>query len=304
MNKLLSTVAAAAFLLTIPARAAEKTYGTKVFDLPNNSFIHDIAPGPDGVVWYTAQRDGQLGILDPKTGDVKFVKLGPGSHPHGIITGKDGNAWIADGGQNAIVRYNPKDGSLKVWKLPDDVGYTNLNTTAIDGDGNLWFTGQNGFYGKLDLAKGQIKVWDAPKGRGAYGITGTPSGHVWFVSLANSYLGKINKGTGEVTVIEPPRTKACPRRVWSDSKGDLWISEWNSGQPSRHSPASKQWKSWDVPGDDAQNFAVYVDDKDIVWFSQWGANTVYAFDPKSEKFTGVPGSKPNANVRQILGRPG
>ena len=47
-----------------------------------------------------------------------------------------------------------------------------------------------------------------------------------------------------------------------------------------------------------------MDDKDVVWFSQWGANTTYSFDPKTEKFMGVPGSGPGANVRQILGRPG
>jgi len=256
-------------------------------------------------VWWTAQRSGELGILDPKTGENKMVKLGPGSKPHGIITGPDGAAWIMDGGQNAIVRYDHKDGSLKFWKLPSDTGYTNLNTSAFDGDGNMWFTGQNGFYGKLDTKKGKLDVWEAPVGRGAYGITGTPSGDVWFVSLASSYLGKINRQTGEVEVIKPPgREKAGLRRVWSDSKGDLWISEWNSGLLSRYSPATKAWKDWKVPGESAQNYAVYVDDKDIVWFSQWGANTTYSFDPKTEKFVGVPGSGPGANVRQILGRPG
>ena len=299
MNKSLILIALGAL---ISGSAVAADYETKVFNLPN--YIHDVAPAPDGGVWYTAQSDGQLGILDPKTGKVTFVKLGPGSHPHGVITGKDGNAWIADGGQNAIVRYSPKDGAIKVWKLPADTGYVNMNTCAFDGDGNLWFTGQSGFYGKLDVAKGEIKVWDAPKGPGAYGMTSTPTGDVWFVSLASSYLGKINKDSGEVTVVNPPRAKAGPRRVWSDSKGDLWISEWNSGYLARYSPAIGAWKSWKVPGADPQLYAVYVDDKDIVWVSQWGANSVYAFDPKTEVFKTVPGSKSGAQVRQILGRPG
>ena len=256
--------------------------------------------------WCGSRRNATANSASsPKDGSVKLVKLGAGSKPHGIITGPNGNAYINDGGQNAIVRYSHKDGALKIWKLPDDTGYTNLNTSAFDGDGNLWFTGQTGIYGELDVAWNQIKVWDAPVGRGAYGITGTPNGDVWFVSLASSYLGKINRATGEVEVIKPPgRKKAGQRRVWSDSKGDLWISEWNSGLLSRYSPATKVWKDWKVPGAEAQNYAVYVDDKDIVWFSQWGANTTYSFDPKTEKFLSVPGSKPGANVRQCLGRPG
>lgn len=291
----------AALMLGAAAGAAD--YETKLFDV--GTYIHDIAPGNDGLVWFTAQRAGQLGILNPKDGSVKLVDLGPGSKPHGVIMGPDGNAYITDGGQNAIVRYTPKDGQVKVWKLPEDTGYTNLNTPAFDGDGNVWFTGQTGIYGKVDVAKSEVKVWDAPKGRGPYGITGTPSGDVWFVSLAGSYLGKIDRKTGAVESFTPPgRDKAGQRRVWADSKGDLWISEWNSGLLSRYSPASKSWKDWKVPGEKAQNYAVYVDDKDVVWFSQWGANTVYSFDPKTEKFLGVPGSAPDANVRQILGRPG
>ena len=246
MNIILKAVSVAA-VLVLSAATAQAAYETKVFDV--GTYIHDIAPGPDGLVWWTAQRSGELGILDPKTGDNKMVKLGPGSKPHGVIAGPDVAAWIMDGGQNAIVRYDHKDGSLKFWKLPSDTGYTNLNTSAFDGDGNMWFTGQNGFYGKLDTKKGKLDVWEAPVGRGAYGITGTPSGDVWFVSLASSYLGKINRETGEVEVIKPPgREKAGLRRVWSDSKGDLWISEWNSGLLSRYSPATKAWKDWTVPG--------------------------------------------------------
>src|SRR5207244_3484837 len=43
---------------------------------------HDVAPAPDGGVWYTAQRTGELGYLDPKTGATRMVKLGSGSAPH------------------------------------------------------------------------------------------------------------------------------------------------------------------------------------------------------------------------------
>jgi virginiamycin B lyase len=294
----------AVMLLFGPLAAPAAAYETKVFDLPNKSYVHDVSPAPGGLIWYTAQREGALGILDPKTGAVRLVKLGEGSAPHGVIMGKDGNAWITDGGLNAIVRFDPKTEEVKVWRLPEDSGYANLNTSAFDGDGNLWFTGQAGIYGRLDVAKGEVKVWDAPKGRGPYGITRTPNGEVWYVSFAGSYLGKIDRKTGNVTVIEPPHANSGTRRVWSDSKGDLWISEWNTGYLDRYSPKSGQWKGWHVPGGKPQSYAVYVDDRDVVWVSHWGSNAVYSFDPKTEKFTAVPGSAPNANVRQILGRPG
>jgi virginiamycin B lyase len=245
-----------------------------------------------------------LGVLDPKTGASKMVKLGEGSAPHGVITGKDGKAWIADGGQNAVVSYDPQTQKVAVYKLPEDTGYTNMNTPTQDGDGNIWFTGQNGWYGKLDVASGKVNVWKAPKGRGAYGMTTTPDGNVWFVSLANSYLAQVDRKTGAAKVIEPPVPNTGTRRVWSDSKGDLWISEWNGGNIAKYSPKTGQWARYPIPGQTGANlYAVYVDNKDVVWVSNWSDDKIWSFDPKTEKFTAVP-SGSGSDVRQIHGTNG
>ena len=293
----------AAALAAAPACAAEPAR-VQVFDVPKGSRPHDVAPAPDGTIWYTAQRQGALGILDPKTGKTRHIPLGPDSAPHGVIQGPDGAAWITDGGQNAIARYDPGTGKIDVWKLPEDTGYANLNTGAFDGDGIHWFTGQNGIYGRLDPKTGKLEVFKDPEGRGPYGIDATPDGEVYYVSLAGSHLGKVDRKTGKVTIIEPPTPDQGARRVWADSKGDLWVSEWNSGQLSRYTPATGEWKSWKLPSEKPKAYAVYVDERDIVWVSDFGSNTTFAFDPKTEQWTRYPGSGEGANVRQILGRPG
>ncbi len=130
-----------------------------------------------------------------------------------------------------------------------------------------------------------MRVFDAPKGRGPYGITATPDGEIYFASLAGSYVGRVDTTTGKVTVIEPPTPDQGARRVWADSKGNVWVSEWNAGQLSRYTPASGAWRSWKLPGDHPKAYAVYVDDNDIVWVSDFGANAVLRFDPRSETFT-------------------
>jgi virginiamycin B lyase len=288
-------------LAALPALAEDKV---RFFDLPEGARPHDVAPGPDGKVWYTAQRQGALGILDRATGEVEQVPLGAGSAPHGVIAGPEGAAWITDGGQNAIVSFDPSSRKVTVYPLPEDTGYTNLNTAAFDGDGTLWFTGQNGIYGRLEPASGEIQVFDAPKGRGPYGITGTPDGGIYYASLAGSHIARVDTKTGEATVVEPPTPNQGARRVWSDSKGDIWVSEWNSGQVSRYTPGSGDWQTWKLPGEQPKAYAVYVDDDDIVWLSDFGANAVVSFDPKTETFESFAGSEADASVRQILGRPG
>lgn len=274
------------------------------YDVPPGTHPHDVAPAPDGSVWYTAQISGALGKLDPATGETRHIPLGSGSAPHGVIVGPDGAPWITDSGLNAIVRVDPATEEVQTFPLPAEVGYTNLNTAAFDPNGILWFTGQNGIYGRLDPSTGDMQVFDAPRGRGPYGITVTPDGTVYYASLANSYVGRIDLQTGEASVLEPPTPNQGARRVWSDSQGRVWVSEWNAGQVAVFDPAANSWQEWKLPGSRPQAYAVYVDDRGMVWLSDFGGNSLVSFDPGSETFTTYELPSPNASVRQILGRPG
>ena len=92
--------------------------------------------------------------------------------------------------------------------------------------------------------------------------------------------------------------------MWSDSKGRLWISEWNSGNVSVYDPAAKSWKQWKLPGEKPRTYAVWVDPDDKVWLTDWAANAVVRFDPETEKFESFPSDRPDSNVRQMLGRKG
>lgn len=168
----------------------------------------------------------------------------------------------------------------------------------------LWFTGKSGIHGRVDPATGKVDVWRSPRGHGSYGITVTPSGDVWFASLAGDYIGKIDTATGAVTVVDPPRKHSGPRRIRSDSKGMLWVSFWNAGGIGRYDPASGSWKAWSMPKSTSSTYAVYVDDKDQVWATDWQANAIQRFDPATETFTTFPSDRRHASVRQMLGRPG
>ena len=284
----------------------EAEVSVQEYPLPKGLGVHDVwaDAAPGGPVYFSAQGSGHLGILDPKSGKVETVALGRGSSPHGVIAGPDGAPWLTDGGQNAIVRVDPSTRQVKVWELPPDTGYVNLNTATFDGNGLHWFTGQSGVYGRLDPRTGEIKLFDAPKGRGPYGIHHTPDGTVYYASLAGSYVGRIDSASGKVTVLEPPTKGQGARRVWSDSKGNVWVAEWNSGNLSRFEPKSGRWAQWKAPGDSPRVYAVYVDDADKVWVSEWSAQVMLRFDPATEKFERFKSSSSSANVRQIHGRKG
>jgi virginiamycin B lyase len=275
------------------------------FNVAPGTGPHDVAAAPaaSGPVYYTGQRSGKLGILDPKTGHYDEVALGRGSAPHGVVVGPDGAPWVTDGGQNAIVRVDPKTREVRKWPLPTDAGYTNLNTLTFDKKGRVWFTGQSGYYGRVDPAANDVKVWKAPQGRGPYGITTTPTGDVYYASLAGNHIARINVETGDATVIEPPTKDQGARRIWSDSKGRLWVSYWNTGQVGMYDPAANAWREWKLPGA-AHAYSVWVDNRDKVWLTDWSTNAIVRFDPATEKFDSFPSNRDNADVRQMLGRAG
>src|SRR5207253_1876453 len=128
--------------------------------------------------------------------------------------------------------------------------------------------------------------------RGPYGITTTPEGDVYYASLAGNYIARLDLDTGAATVIEPPTRDQGARRVWADSKGRIWVSEWNAGHVSRYDPRRRAWTTWKLPGARPRAYAIYVDDADVVWLSDWTANAVVRFDPEREKFEVFPSDGP------------
>ena len=292
----------AALLVTSGTAGTTTALRVTEYAVPAGSGPHDVALARDGTVWYTAQSSGKLGRLNPATRKVTEVALGDDSAPHGVVVGPDGAAWVTDGGLNAIVRVDPATLAVERYPLPASTGYANLNTATFDRRGRLWFTGQSVVYGRLDPRSGTLRVFRAPGGRGPYGIATTPGGQVWYASLAGSHIARINLDTSKATVLRPPTRGQGARRIWSDSQGRLWVSEWNAGHVARYDPRTRRWREWRLPGA-AQPYAVCVDNLDIVWLTDFGAGAIVRFDPKTQRFTRF-GLRPNANVRQLLGRPG
>ena len=169
----------------------------------------------------------------------------------------------------------------------------------------LWFTGQNGVYGRVDPATGKVEAWKAPKGVGPYGITTTPNGEVWYASLAGDHIAKIDTVSGDALMVPPPKPGVGPRRIWSDSKGLLWVSFWNTGEVGRYDPAAKTWKVWSLPKSQRQAATRSMSTtRTRSGVTTGPATRILRFDPATEKFDSFPSDRRRADVRQILGRPG
>ena len=207
-----------------------------------------VAPAADGGVWYSGQGNGTLGWLDPETARCARSRWDPGSAPHGVITGPDDAAWLTDGGLNAIVRVDPATSEATVYphRLPD----ANLNTATFDGDGILWFTGQNGWYGRLDPATGALETFRrAARDPARTGSPPRQRARSAYSSLAGSYLGLVDRASGEVRwwTRRRPGGGAAARLVGLDRSACGSPSGSRARSP-RTTRRPRTWPEWPLPG--------------------------------------------------------
>ena len=114
--------------------------------------------------------------------------------------------------------------------------------------GILWFTGQAGVYGRLDPATGDDGGLRRSGGSRAVRHHRDP-GRGRLVRLARRQPHRAHRpATGAATIVEPPTSGQGARRVWSDSRGRIWVSEWNAGQVGVYDPATGTWQEWRLPG--------------------------------------------------------
>ena len=94
------------------------------------------------------------------------------------------------------------------------------------------------------------------------------------------------------------------RRVWSDSKGRIWVSYWNTGHVGMYDPASRAWKEWKLPGN-AHAYSVWVDDRrQGVAHRLEHQRASCASIPSPRNSRAFRRASAQANVRQMLGRSG
>ena len=92
--------------------------------------------------------------------------------------------------------------------------------------------------------------------------------------------------------------------MWSDSRGRIWVSYWNTGQVGMYDPATRAWREWKLPGNRRTRTRCGSTITDKVWLTDWTINAIVRFDPVTEKFESFPSDRRGANVRQMLGRAG
>ncbi len=224
------------------------------WDLPEGAGPHNLVVDDEGIVWYTGNAVGNLGRLDPATGDIEVFDLEDEVRdPHTFIFGADDDMWFTVQGGNRIGHFDPVSGDTRIWVAP---------TTE----------GRNG-----------------PTGVRPYGIKLDSGGNPWIALFGTNMLARIDRESMEMETFDLPEGTR-PRRLEIDSKDNIWYVDYARGKLGRFVPSTEEISEWDNPGGaSSQPYGMAIDADDRVWFVETGSvpNQLVGFDTNAESFISV-----------------
>jgi virginiamycin B lyase len=105
--------------------------------------------------------------------------------------------------------------------------------------------------------------------------------------------------TNKVTKFDPP-AGVSPRRLKVDSKGMVWIGDYFGGTLTRFDPATREFKSFKLPGPMPTPYGLEVDLNDNVWYASMYTDVMGKLDPKSGKVTEYPSPYGERGTRDMV----
>lgn len=264
-------------LVASPASAAAAPEGAvNEFSIPSDSYATDIAAGPDGNLWFTAQYQDQIGRITPSGEITEFTIPTANSDPYGITAGPDGNLWFTESNRNKIGRITPS-GAITEFTIP--TASSEPYEITAGPDGNLWFTEHLG--GKIGriTPSGAITEFKTPTANMMpYGITAGPDGNLWFTE--DGYSDKIGRITpsGAITEFTIPTANSTPYGITAGPDGNLWFTENHGNSIGRITPTGA-FTEFAVPTSGSQPTNITAGPDGSLWFTEYEGRSIGRITP-------------------------
>lgn len=242
------------------ARLTPGTSEWKKYELDPGTNPHNCIVDAQGMVWYSGNRNGTIGRLDPKTGSLTRYPIPDTTikDPHTMIFDKQGNIWFTAQQSNAVGHLDVKTGKFRTMKIPLPVGRRSTNP---------------------------------------YGIVLDSKGHPWFNLFATNMIGTIDPATFTLTTYPLANEGTRNRRIAITSDDKIFYVDYARGYLGKFDPVTKKVTEWLLPGGEKSlPYGMTSDDRDRIWVAETGSqpNRLVGFDPKTEKFfsiTDIPGER-------------
>jgi len=277
VGRLCLVVVALVAAMSAAARAEDTAYS-----LAEATWAKALVAGPDGAVWFVAERGGAGNIILGKVttaGEVTEIPLSLRApkvkkmpRTQTIVSGPDGNLWFGE--LNGIGR-TTTSGEVTSFMLP--AGASTPTAMTVGPDGNIWFTeGTASKIGRITTG-GQFEQFTLPPGRRPSGIAAGPDGNLWFTERAVNQIGRITP-SGAITEFGVPGSWAKLDSIAAGPDGNLWFGEEGAPRVGRITP-SGEVRHFAVPTE-AGTREIISGPGGLLWFAS--GSEIGAISPSGE----------------------
>lgn len=242
------------------ARLDPKTGAFRKYELDPGTNPHTCIVDARGYVWYSGNRNGTIGRLDPSAGQITRYPIPDSTvkDPHTMAFDRQGNIWFTAQQSNAVGFLNVSTGKFRIVKPPIPEGKRSTNP---------------------------------------YGIALDSKGRPWFNLFNTNTIGTLDPVTFELTTYPLADERTRNRRIAITSDDKIWYVDYTRGYLGKFDPKTTKVDEWPLPGGkNSLPYGMTVDDRDRLWIAETGSqpNRLVGFDPKTATFfsnTEIPGER-------------
>jgi len=259
------------------------------------SGIHSFAESPkDGHIFITTSYQQRLVEFDPVSKVFTNHKMDEGYYPHTIRSDAQDRIWFTMALSNQIAMFDREQEKFTMIDLPSR---STQEALTVSGMGVILKLIDWGLP-LANLFSIDEKSTGVPL---PYGIDVTPNGDIWFARLHADSIGKVDSKTLEVSMYDTPFLG--PRRLRSDSQGNLWIAAFPESMIVKFDPKTEAFSEYPIPvfplGSETP-YSLNVDTvRDIVWVNGNTSDALYSYDINAAQWAHYPMPKRVTFTRDI-----
>lgn len=257
--------------------------------------IHSFAESPkDGNIFITTSYQQRLVEFNPRTKEFTNHHMDNGYYPHTVRVDQQDRVWFTMALSNQIAMFDRTNKEFELFDLPARNFQEGVTVSLMGVILKLMDWG-------LPLAN-WVSIDEQSSGLPMpYGIDITPNGDIWFARLLADSIGKIDAKTKQVTVYDTPFKG--PRRLRTDSKGNLWIAAFPESMIVKFDPITETYTNYPLPvyplGSETP-YSLNVDTKrDIVWVNGNTSDALYSFNIDKQEWQHFPMPKRVTFTRDV-----
>ena len=186
--------------------------------------------------------------------------------------------WFVGQGDDYIAVLDTASGDMKRFDLDEGAGPHNL----ILDEGKVWYAGnRDAHIGRFDPATETFHRIDMPDGhpQDPHTLIAGDDRYLWFTAQGANVVGRLDRQTEQVEVIEVPTDRARPYGIVLDEDGRPWVAMVGTWKLATIDPATLELKEIELPRADARPRRIAVGSDGGIWYVDYAGGHLGRYDP-------------------------